>query len=73
MPALKLDSKSFPPTTCPECHNRMPAKAACDSCGGHGMVSHFKAAMLYAQHPEWRAHDTDPEMEAVKDPGDERE
>jgi DnaJ-class molecular chaperone len=72
MPAQKFDSKSFPPTTCPECRSRMPDKVTCRSCGGYGVVSHFKAAMLYSQHPEWRTCETPQEMPAVKEEPDEK-
>lgn len=67
------DSKTFLPTTCPECGGKKVVYSveggygphACDLCKAKGVVSHFVAAAWYSEHPEAARADTDREFPAV--------
>jgi hypothetical protein len=58
------ESKTFLPTTCPECGTAK--RADCNLCKGKGMVSHFVAAAWFSEHPEAARADTEREMPAVR-------
>src|SRR6185437_3534067 len=67
------DSRTFLPTTCPECAGHKVTTSSkggygphvCELCQGKGVVSHFVAAAWFSEHPEAERADTLREFPAV--------